>query len=560
MKQLKLFPLSVMVFTHFACADFVNMYVDANSGYVLGQTTYRVFAVFDNPEDRFFGISGDVAEGDPSLLFNATRDLIQSCNPGFEVFCDPKISGTDGGICTQGSLLVTPGINGPDDSFLCAVGFNDAADVPSVGDDLSPYVNPGLDFSPGTFCSASGPDIVPIEGSAWSTFGIEGGGGTFTSPLGKNTLPGETGPLVWIAQFTLPTAASFTFTGVLNYQRNIFPGVPGGTLEAEAFTVSNSDATLYPGKSCSNARTFLASLLDRLDNFEPGELLDACNDGLLDFCQGESFNLRTFDCTNSGDADICDPELQTNGLPNLAIIDRNRDTIPDTCQCVADVNGDLVVDLEDIVEILFAFGTNSPDFNIVKGAGSTDPTWDLVDEADLDAVLTVALPQSPSDFENIASEVLLFGCDIENSKPLAPASSEGDDAKGSHYGQTTTSPSVPVTDADVSPYQVILGELHRFRLPSSPAEADSTKARDDGAEPPVLTEADDKLNIPVAVDPVADLLSYFKPSEDLVGKPDSKSSSWDLDADGLLDPWSVLILPLASWPEELRPFAELFRP
>ena len=35
---------------------------------------------------------------------------------------------------------------------------------------------------------------------------------------------------------------------------------------------------------------------------------------------------------------------------------------------------------------------------------------------------------------------------------------------------------------------------------------------------------------------------------------------WDLDQDGLLDPWSVITLPLSSWPEELRPFAELLLP
>ena len=35
---------------------------------------------------------------------------------------------------------------------------------------------------------------------------------------------------------------------------------------------------------------------------------------------------------------------------------------------------------------------------------------------------------------------------------------------------------------------------------------------------------------------------------------------WDLDGDGLLDPWSVMLLPVSSWPKELRPFAELLRP
>ena len=33
----------------------------------------------------------------------------------------------------------------------------------------------------------------------------------------------------------------------------------------------------------------------------------------------------------------------------------------------------------------------------------------------------------------------------------------------------------------------------------------------------------------------------------------SKMKLWDLDQDGLLDPWSVVPLPLSSWPEELRP-------
>jgi hypothetical protein len=55
-------------------------------------------------------------------------------------------------------------------------------------------------------------------------------------------------------------------------------------------------------------------------------------------------------------------------------------------------------------------------------------------------------------------------------------------------------------------------------------------------------------------------LLEFLSADESPSKPSEAQVDWDLDRDGLLDPWSVMILPMSSWPEELRPFAELLRP
>ena len=60
-------------------------------------------------------------------------------------------------------------------------------------------------------------------------------------------------------------------------------------------------------------------------------------------------------------------------------------------------------------------------------------------------------------------------------------------------------------------------------------------------------------------DALENLLEFLSADES-ASKPSEAQVDWDLDRDGLLDPWSVMILPMSSWPEELRPFAELLRP
>ena len=87
---------------------------------------------------------------------------------------------------------------------------------------------------------------------------------------------------------------------------------------------------------------------------------------------------------------------------------------------------------------------------------------------------------------------------------------------------------------------------------------------DDEAEMQQLPRAQDSLlsrESPAALtndDALASLLEIIELSD--VPQVSKDNAAWDVDGDGLLDPWSVLVLPVSSWPKELRPFVELLRP
>ena len=69
---------------------------------------------------------------------------------------------------------------------------------------------------------------------------------------------------------------------------------------------------------------------------------------------------------------------------------------------------------------------------------------------------------------------------------------------------------------------------------------------------PILSNSDSNQD---ALENLLEIISF-----DATQQASDRQPDWDLDRDGLLDPWSVMILPLSSWPEELRPFAKLLRP
>jgi hypothetical protein len=73
------------------------------------------------------------------------------------------------------------------------------------------------------------------------------------------------------------------------------------------------------------------------------------------------------DCNDSGIPDVCefpdfDADCNANGVPDACDIfagtsqDLDNSGIPDECECVGDVNLDGRVDVDDIVEIILAWG------------------------------------------------------------------------------------------------------------------------------------------------------------------------------------------------------------
>ena len=97
-----------------------------------------------------------------------------------------------------------------------------------------------------------------------------------------------------------------------------------------------------------------------------------CNLNLLpDACDIAA--ATALDCNGNTVPDECDISAGTSP-------DANRNGIPDECECPANVNGDSVVDVQDLVEVLLAWGPCPACAADVNGD-------DVVDVQDLVAVV-----------------------------------------------------------------------------------------------------------------------------------------------------------------------------
>ncbi len=536
------FSRSALVIAVFAistgvAADFAGMYVDTSDEVVLGTRTWRshrVYAVFTDPTDRVISVSGGLPGG-PELEFAVIGpgSLYQECTGG--------LCGTLS--CTQ--VAFASGLSQPYHSFLCIRGGSQPSDFPAFGDDVSGLGSTGeLSFppSPSVFCNADPP--VPISGNAWSTNGVYGG--YFTS----NPVSGlHEGQLVLLAQFTLPEEDEFTLQGVVDYTL-VDPNDPSGNvLGFEPFFVTSSDFTELSG--CLNFEDFFASFTQAVAD-DPSQEWDLCEDGIFDLCQGiastdigsdpDERESCDFDDVN----DLCqyDPEY----------IDRNDNLVKDTCECIADLDGDGVVNLSDIVTLLFSWG------EAASGELDVDANG-VIDQEDLDVVLTAAVPPEAIDQDDDAYPFLL-GCGLlpdPAPSPLPAGKADGDDPKD-QPSMTREQISDGLVSDSSSP-SVILSVTLDSDLT---VDAKADRKIDDEAEMQQLTKAQDPIlsrESPAALSNDDALASLFDIIE-LSGQSQASKDNavWDLDQDGLLDPWSVITLPLSSWPEELRPFAELLLP
>ena len=389
----------------------------------------------------------------------------------------------DLGIGCGFDSLLRNGLTGPADSFLTIRSVDSLTPFPAIGDAIGPAENPDVGFTPGVLCNAT--PQVAVQGSSWST-GDEAGGLISNNPGGDE----ETGQAVFLAQFTLPDGDDFTFNGTINYTL-------AGDSDALIAFFSIDTAVLPISAECDTVDEYLVIL-------NSGTATDCNFNNILDLCE-------------AGD-------LNANGLA-------------DNCECIADINGDDRVDLEDIVTLLFSWGEPATGLAVNVDA-TTAGSENVIDQADLDAVMDAALGT---------------GCEAEVTPLISPASAPVQETRES--SAPDNAPATPVALDVALPLEVLalpVTESTSERL--APVEPSGTLRTGQVPLEALLTlESSEEKD---ALENFIDFLSADEPASKL----SEAQVDWDLDRDGLLDPWSVMILPMSSWPEELRPFAELLRP
>ena len=379
--------------------------------------------------------------------------------------------------------LLRNGLTGPADSFLTIRSVDSLTPFPAIGDAIGPAENPDVGFTPGVLCNAT--PQVAVQGSSWSS-GDEAGGLISNNPGGDE----ETGQAVLLAQFTLPDGDDFTFNGTINYT------LAGDSVALIAF-FSIDTAALPISAECDTVDEYLVIL-------NSGTATDCNFNNILDLCE-------------AGD-------LNANGLA-------------DNCECIADINGDDRVDLEDIVTLLFSWG--EPATGLAVNVDATTPgSENVIDQADLDAVMDAALGT---------------GCDAEVTPLTSPASAPVQETRES--SAPDNAPASPVAFDVALPLEVLALPVTESTS-DRPAPVQPSGTLRTGQVP---HEAILAIEASAEKDALENLFEFLSADES-ASKPSEAQVDWDLDHDGLLDPWSVMILPISSWPEELRPFAELLRP
>ncbi len=398
-----------------------------------------------------------------------------------------EFSATGGGLiqddfglgCNLDSIL-QDGLTGPADSFLTIRSVESLASFPAIGDPIGPAENPDIGFTPGVLCNAT--PQVPVDGSFWST-GEEAGGIISNNPGGDE----ETGQAVFVAQFTLADTEDFTFNGTVNYT------LAGGSDALIAFF--SIDTSILPvSTECDTVDEYLSILAK-------GTATDCNSNNVLDLCEAG---------------------------------DLNDDGLADICQCIADINGDDRVDLEDVVTLLFSW--NEPAAGLAVNVDATTPgSEDVVNQADLDAVLAAALGTGCS--PEIAPLKGAASAPVEETRELLSADPILDAPVAIDFPQ------------DQDPKMLAPAQVATPR----PEDFDNKDQLRTGQRQPSTSHVD--KDDPDALENLFEILSS-------PGNPQTRSGTveWDLDRDGLLDPWTIMILPPALWPVELRPFAELLRP
>ena len=536
--------LTSLIFSTLCHADFAGMYLDSSgpvdpSGDGTLYKSHRVYALFTDSTDRMISIAGLGQSGGIPLQFSSFDPDDPQSDP--ELFRECVVP-CDLLSCGQTSQPVA-NLHGPYHSFVCLRSGDQPSDFPAFGQPIDALVN-NLTFSPDVLCSTS-PSPVVIEGSFWTTGGIDGG------YFPQDPLNGSsTGRLILIAQFTLPVNAEFEYQGNLFYNYTP-PGFPNQIPGQSEFFVASTDFSGLSG--CSNIDQFYSEF-DLLVDDDPIRNWDQCGDGIFDFCQGiietDIGSNSPSDCNANGDLDICEFDLAT--------IDRNDNLVPDTCECIADLDGDGDVNLSDIVILLFAW-KDTVDFDVVATPG---PSQGIIDQSDLDVVLAAAVPPGSLESADPGDQPFLWGCGVRSNDPSPPlpAVESGPDQVEIQPELTREGNSDGLSPENVVPSFLPTAPEPNFTVVNAPhrhleEKLDISNSRKFEQPPEETVSAGQNSR---NSDALSSLFEILSPA---LAPPNKEGNVvWDLDHDGLLDPWSVIILPLSSWPEELRPFAELLHP
>ena len=353
--------LTSLIFSTLCHADFAGMYLDSSgpvdpSGDGTLYKSHRVYALFTDSTDRVFSIVGLGQSGGIPLQFSSFDPDDPQSDP--ELFRECVVP-CDQLSCGQTSQPVA-NLHGPYHSFVCLRSGDQPSDFPAFGQPIAALVN-YLAFTPDVLCS--GPSPVEIEGSFWTTGGIDGG------YFPQDPLNGSsTGRLILIAQFTLPLNAEFEYQGNLQYNYTP-PGSPNQIPGQSEFFVASTD---FSGLSeCTDFESFFTAFSEAV-NEDPSQEWDYCGDGIFDLCQGLDSTEPPFitDCNSNGIEDYCEPDfedLNNNGLADICEdIDCDDDGIPDPIEiekgspdtnqngipdeCEPDCDGDGILDEIEIQE------------------------------------------------------------------------------------------------------------------------------------------------------------------------------------------------------------------
>lgn len=185
-------------------------------------------------------------------------------------------------------------------------------------------------------------------------------GATWSTPIRVNDDPPTSNTWQWFG--TLSIAPNGRLDVVYNDTRNDTAGPPN---LSELRYTSSLDGGLTWTPSVQIAPVFNSHLGWPVQQ-KLGDYYDMASDDLgASLAYAATFNgeqdiwfkrIGPFDCNGNGVDDAADIGVGDSR-------DVNGDGIPDDCQCLADVNGDLAVDLADLSALLAAFGSVTGDAN-----------------------------------------------------------------------------------------------------------------------------------------------------------------------------------------------------
>jgi hypothetical protein len=117
-------------------------------------------------------------------------------------------------------------------------------------------------------------------------------------------------------------------------------------------------------------------------NGEPDECQLDCNEnGIPDFFEIEKGFIT--DCNNNGIPDDCDwinaGDCDDDGVIDACEQDANYDQVPDDCQCIADLSGNGTVEVNDLLQLIAAWGDPGPHPDSVPEDLNGDMVVDVAD-------------------------------------------------------------------------------------------------------------------------------------------------------------------------------------